>query len=246
MISPEKGIVQPVSSRRTPKLGPLAIMAATEADFQDLRRRMDLPDQRSLFLSRICHCAANPEKPALAGPVMGAPYAVMLLETLRAWGMQKLLFYGWCGSISSRYRTGDIILPDSAIIDEGTSRHYQQQDGAMVAPHPGLRRLLGDALTGKSIQHGSGRVWSTDGIFRETPDLVKRFQNQGAVAVDMELSALLSVSLFHALSMVAILVVSDELFDMTWRPGFNRPEFKLSRNRVCDLIAQLNGNAFHE
>ncbi len=221
-------------------------MAATEADFNDLRRRMDLPDCRNLFLSRLCYCAVDQDKPALVGPFMGAPYAVMLMETLRVWGVQKLLFYGWCGSISSQFRSGDIILPDSAIIDDGTSRHYQQQVGATVRPNAELRRKLGDALNESSIRHSRGRIWSTDGIFRETPTLVKRFQNQGAVAVEMELSALLSAALFHAVPCAAILVVSDELFNLQWRPGFNRPEFKMSRGKVCDLLAQLNGNAFHE
>ena len=179
-----------------------------------------------------------------AGNVLA--YAVMLMETLRAWGMRKLLFYGWCGSISSRFRCGGVILPDSAIIDEGTSPHYQREMGAAISPHAGLRNVLGKALNGLSIQHSGGRVWSTDGIFRETPTQVQRFQLQGAVAVDMELSALLSVALFHAVPSAAILVVSDELFDLQWRPGFNRSEFKQSRSRVCDLFAQLDGNAFHE
>lgn len=246
MIPPEKGIVQPVSSGRTPKLGPVAIMAATEADFKDLRRRMDLPDHRNLFLSRLCHCAADHGKPALVGPVMGAPYAVMLMETLRAWGAKKLVFYGWCGSISNRYRAGDIILPDSAIIDEGTSPHYQREIGTTVSPNDDLRDELENALDGRSIGHFSGRIWSTDGIFRETPIRVKHFRHLGAVAVDMELSALLSVALFHAMPATAILVVSDELFDLEWRPGFNREEFKTSRGRVCDLLAQLDGNAFHD
>jgi len=220
-------------------------MAATEADFQDLRREMGLPDHRKLFLSRLCYCAADLARPMLVGPVMGAPYAVMLLETLHAWGMKKLLFYGWCGSISVGYRSGDIILPDSAIIDEGTSRHYHQQVGASVNPDVGLRTALGTAFDGQSIRHDSGRIWTTDGIYRETPSRVEYFQNQGAVAVDMELSALLSVALFLAVPTAAVLVVSDELFDLQWRPGFNRTEFKSSRGRVCDLLAQINEDAIH-
>ncbi len=246
MTLPEKGIVQPVRTRRSPELGPLAIMAATEADFRDLRRSMDLQDHRNLFLSRLCFCAADHGKPALVGPVMGAPYAVMLMETLLAWGVKKLLFYGWCGSISSRFQTGDILLPDGAIVDEGTSRHYHREIGETVTPHAGLHNVLGKALDERSIRHSSGRIWSTDGIFRETPSLVKRFQHQGAVAVDMELSALLSVALFHAVPVAGILVISDELFDLKWRPGFNRSEFKTSRGRVCDLLAQWNGNGLHE
>lgn len=246
MTPTEPGIVQPVSSRHNPKLGPLAIMAATEADFQALRRRMDLPHGCKLFLSRVCYCEDDPGKPALVGPVMGAPYAVMLMEVLRVWGIGKMIFYGWCGSIISRYRSGDILLPDSAVIDEGTSQHYQQETGSTVYPQDGLRRALSAVFDSRSIPHHGGLVWSTDGIFRETPYRVKRFRKLGAVAVDMELSALLSAASFHAIPLAAVLAVSDELFDLKWRPGFKGRAFKASRTLICDQLAQLNGNGFHE
>ncbi len=241
----EEGIVQPVIGRRPPKTGPLAIMAATQADVESLRRRMDLPDHRQLLMSRLHYNAADHNTPALIGPVMGAPYAVMLMETLHAWGMKQMLFYGWCGSINRRYRSGDIILPDSAIIDEGTSLHYKQKLGATVHSHRALRTALGEAL-GDPVRHRIGKVWSTDGIFRETPTLVKRFQSEGAVAVDMELSALLSAALFLSVPLAAVLVVSDELFDLKWRPGFSTLAFKTSRGSVCDQLAQMNGNWPHE
>ncbi|MEJ2157213.1 MAG: nucleoside phosphorylase [Desulfobacteraceae bacterium] len=245
MATIEQGIVQPVAGRHTPKLGPLAIMAATEADFQDLRSRMDLPNECKLLLSRICYRQADPGKPSLVGPVMGAPYAVMLMEVLHAWGIHEMLFYGWCGSTSSAIRSGDILLPDGAVIDEGTSRHYQQETGATVHPQDGLRSVLKDALESRSVPLHSGLVWTTDGIFRETPSRVKWFQAQGAVAVDMELSALISAALFLDIALASVLLVSDELFDLQWHPGFKSGEFKASRTLVCDLLSQINGNWFH-
>ena len=39
----ERGIVRPVRGKRAPKLGPLAILAATEADLRSLRKRLNLP-----------------------------------------------------------------------------------------------------------------------------------------------------------------------------------------------------------
>lgn len=246
MIPADKGIVQPISDRRTPKLGSVAVMAATQADFEELRRHLGLPRQRNLFLSRLCYCEDDDTKPSLVGPVMGAPYAAMLLETLYAWGVEKLIFYGWCGSIDSQIRSGDIILPDSAIIDEGTSAHYHKETGATVHPNGALRSVLSDACDNRSIRQSSGRIWTTDGIFRETPERVERFQSEGAVGVDMELSALCSVALFHDLPLAAVLVVSDELFDLQWRPGFKQPEFKVSRARVCETLVEIIKDGFHE
>lgn len=246
MNTPEEGIVRPVTNDRTPRLGPLVIMVATEGDCKILRRSMGLPDQRPLFLSRIHYNSADQSQPALVGPVIGAPYAGMVLETLRSWGASSIVFYGWCGSISKAYRIGDILIPDSAIVDEGTSLHYLQAPGATVRPHGGVYGQLGKTLHRQAISHKTGRVWSTDGIFRETPSRVEKFKKRGCVAVEMELSALFSISKYYELSLAALLVVSDELFDMQWRPGFKDEKFKSSKRLVHEILLERHGSLFHE
>ena len=70
---------------------------------------------------------------------MGAPYAVMILETLAAWGAKQVIFLGWCGAISATVSIGDILVPTLAWIDEGTSRAY--------SPKPVKARSPSDALT---------------------------------------------------------------------------------------------------
>jgi len=58
----------------------------------------------------------------VVGPFVGAPYAAMLLETLIAWDVEKIIFFGWCGAISHDVKIGDIIIPThrSIIIKEMT------------------------------------------------------------------------------------------------------------------------------
>lgn len=236
MTTSEDGIVRPVCNPGTPVLGPLAIMAATDADFQFLCRKLRLPDTRSVFLSTIRFDAADPTSPTLAGPLLGSPYAVMMLETLQAWGVRTIIFVGWCGSVSSCLHSGDILVPDSAVIDEGTSLHYGQHSGAIVQPHDHLCDSLEKFVGQQDITYCKGRVWTTDGVFRETPSQIQKYQAQGAVAVEMELSALFSAAQFYALSLAALLIVSDELFTMQWRPGFKEKRFKQSRTAVCELL----------
>jgi len=242
----EDGIVRPVFTDRSPRLGPVAIMVATAADFEVLHKRLILPDGRKLFLSRIAFDAHDPRAPSLVGPLMGAPYAVMVFETLAAWGVQTVLFLGWCGSVNSSLRNGDIVLPDSAIVDEGTSLHYHQVTGAIVRPHAEPFEALQQALIQRQANHCAGRVWSTDGIFRETPAQISKFKAQGAVAVEMEVSALFSSAQFYDLTMAALLVVSDELFDDQWRPGFKTEMFKASRLLACDLLTDICRRVNHD
>jgi purine-nucleoside phosphorylase len=246
MMPREEGVVRPTATDHTPKLGPLAIFAATGADLQTLRRNLKLPDTRHLYLSGIYYDSNNLKSPALVGPMMGAASAVMVLETLRVWGVRTIVFVGWCGSISTQLCTGDILLPDSAVVDEGTSPHYGQETGAIVYPHDKLCDLLSKSLLKRQIVHCAGRVWSTDGIFRETPTQIKKFQNKGALAVEMEVSALCSAAEFYALSFAALLIVSDELSILQWRPGFKDKVFKQARIAVCNFLTERYRSLDHD
>ena len=246
MMHGEDGVVRPIATGHTPKLGPLAIIVATGTDLQILRRNLKLPDTRRLYLSGLYYDSTDLKSPALVGPLMGAACAVMVLETLRAWGVQSIVFVGWCGSISSQLRTGDILLPDGAIVDEGTSLHYGQKTGSIVNPDGKLCDRLNKSLQESKITYCMGLVWSTDGIFRETPTQIKKFQSRGALAVEMELSALCSAAGFYALSFAALLIVSDELFTLQWRPGFKDKAFKQARNTVCNFLTERYRSLDHD
>ena len=236
----DDAIVRPVRTKRTPALGPLALMAASELDVQILRDSLDLPDSRLLYMSRVHYNAVDPNQPVVVGPIMGAPYAVMLLEILRSWGVRKAFFFGWCGSIDPETRIGDIIIPSGAWINEGTSVHYGQSIDAPVQPDSVFEQmlLLGMQQRQKTFHHGL--IWTTDAIFRETRSQIRRFQQLKALAVEMELSALLSAAAFYGVPMAGVLTVSDELFTFQWRPGFKTEAFKQSRLAACRLLIDLS------
>ena len=94
-------------------------------------------------------------------------------------------------------------------------------------------------LQQRRITFHSGSIWTTDAIFRETRAQLHRYQQLGAIAVEMELSALLSAAAFYGFAMAAILTVSDELFTFQWQPGFKTEAFKLSRGAVCGVLIDL-------
>ena len=49
----------------------------------------------------------------------------------------------------------------------------------------------------------------------------------------MELSAILTVAAFREMEAAGVLVVSDELSDFQWRPGFKTPAFTTAREKAC-------------
>jgi purine-nucleoside phosphorylase len=106
-------------------------------------------------------------------------------------------------------------------------------------PDQTIRTLAAETLDAEDVEFKQGAVWTTDGVFRETPSKVRSFRDKGAVAVEMEFSALLSAAVFYRLSLTGVMVVSDELFTGKWRPGFKENAFALARDRMVRSVAAL-------
>jgi len=239
-MSQQDAIIIPRKTGRSPDVGPLAAIVSTSGDLALFSRFLKIKenDFQRLFISRLFPGSERNGQPTLAGPVIGAPYAVMLLETLIAWGVRRVIFVGWCGAIDETVSIGDVIIPTAAIIDEGTSRHYGVTAPGVKAPGP-LCAELREALSSGGHSFHAGKVWTTDGVYRETAEKVKAHQAQGALAVEMETSALFAVGHFRQIDLGVVLVVSDELSDSRWQPGFKNPLFSQTRRMVCRMVIDL-------
>ena len=233
-------IIQPRRSKGAPRLGPAAVLAATGPDLRRLRDRLGFGADpgRPLHIGRLYTASESLPGLSLAGPMVGAPYAVMVAEALIAWGSRRLIFLGWCGSIVEQVAIGDLVLATSAFIDEGTSRHYLP-DPCRSAASPALARIISDGCAAGGIRIHAGAVWTTDAPYRETPDQVLDYRRRGALAVEMEVSALYSVAAFRRVEAAALLVVSDDLSSLRWAPGFNDPRFALGREAAADIIGRI-------
>jgi purine-nucleoside phosphorylase len=243
-VQNNEAVVNPIKSRSSPDIGPVAVMAATRADLYCLCELLNFSkdDFQRLFMSRLYFDRRNPGGLSVTGPFVGAPYAVMLLETLIAWGARQIIFIGWCGAISDKVKIGDLILPTSVYIDEGTSKHYGTgANFQLQATFPMLAKIR-QVLNNHNSDFHEGAVWTTDAVYRETRREVATHQQNGILAVEMEISALYSVALFRGVDLAGILVVSDELSSLNWRPGFKHERFRQSRKNACRLIKELLRN----
>ncbi len=227
----DTAIVNPVVNKRSPKLGAAALMVSPKPDLKYCRRQLHYSADNyfHLYLSRLYYQKKNQQGLSLVGPMVGSPYAAMVLESLIAWGCRNIFFFGWCGSIDPKVKTGDIIIPTQAVIDEGTSRHYLNEKTESVQPAAGLSKVLTNAFDTAGINTHKGPIWTTDGVYRETKQKVLHYQKQGVIGVEMELSALLSVASFRKVDVAGLLVVSDELSTLTWQPGFKSSAFQKGR-----------------
>jgi len=234
-------IVKPVKGKHSPPLGPVAVMAATKPDIKLLIPALGLTHAkpRPLFTGSLYAAGDDLPGVSLAGPFLGAPHAAMVMETLVSWGARQLIFMGWCGSVAEGVNIGDVVIPTGGIVDEGTSPHYNVAAGNISRPAATVVDRLRGFLKAESIEFHEGLVWTTDGAFRETPEKVLHFKRRQALAVEMEVSCLFSVAKHLGVDAAGILVVSDELFSLTWSPGFRKAAFKESRVRAVQIVEKL-------
>jgi len=243
-VKTDDAITYPVIGHGFPEPGPIGLMVASLNDLQALCRlfQINAEEYYALYMSRLYVVSSDGMRFCIVGPLLGAPYAAIILETLIAGGVTKIVFWGWCGAVSSEVKIGDIIVPNGSFIDEGTSRHYGADFASVAAPSSEMTKKIKETLTHHRLGFHEGAVWTTDAIFRETRAKVEKFQSQGVLAVEMETSALCSVGRYRGVKVGALLVVSDELATYTWIPGFKDQRFKQNRRQACNVMGTLCQN----
>ena len=133
----------------------------------------------------------------------GAPQAVDTIETLAVLGVKRVVTVGMCGGFSEKVAVGDILVPDKAFVEEGTSLlYYEQIDFAR--PDEQLFEQLQNIPEAKVLP-----IVTTDAVYRQTFYKEQLWREKGAVAVDMETSALWSVGKFLGLQVASVLMISD-------------------------------------
>lgn len=229
-------LINPKKSRSEPSIDTLALLIPIPGDFQRMNR---LCSQAGALcfknnLLRVYQSAESLRKITVAGPAVGAPQAIMILEKLIVLGARRVILLGWAGGLSPTLSPGDIILPDEAISEEGTSRHYS--DEIRSRPSYSLLNDLKKDMKQEGLSYRQGPIWTTDAPYRETIDKLKELQSQGVLGVDMETSALFTVSAFRGIEAAALLIVSDDLSKMTWHHGFQDPKFLQARKQMIRFL----------
>ena len=241
-------IVPPLGQRNAKSVGPAALMVSTDPDMGLIRQGFGKWQSRAFFNSSLLVKKDDPLGMSVTGPFIGAPYGVMLLESLIAQGARAVIVLGWCGSLSQDLVPGDLVVVEKALVDEGTSLHYMDLSlsGDLPAVHAdgGLTATLVDALGTAGLEVApQTSIWTTDAIYRETPEKVAWYKDRGACAVEMECSALFAAAGFRKIPIAALLVVSDSLArgDGAWDPGFHKKRFKAMRKQAIGVAMALTG-----
>ena len=147
--------------------------------------------------------------------MVGAPACVCCFEEIVAMGAKKFVLFGSCGVLDSDKVKDSIIIPVSAVRDEGTSYHY-------LAPSPEIGadaravELLEKILTDCGYSYVKGKTWTSDAIYRETLSAIEERRQEGCLAVEMECASMLAVSKYRHIPFIQFLYGADDLSSETW------------------------------
>ena len=112
-------------------------------------------------------------------------------------------------------KVGEIIVPISAVRDEGTSYHYIEPSREVECNKETVEKVV-SCLKEIGIPFKTGKTWTNDAIYRETPDMVERRRNEGCITVEMEAAAFFAVSQYYHIPLAQLLYAGDDVSGEEW------------------------------
>jgi uridine phosphorylase len=146
---------------------------------------------------------------------VGSAVAAGFLEECIALGARKILVCGGAGVLDRAISQGHLLLPTSAVRDEGLSYHYLPP-AAEVAPDARAVAALEKVLQARKAPFMRGKTWSTDGLYRETRGKIARRRTQGCLSVEMEAAGLFAVAQFRKVQVAQLLYGGDDVSGQAW------------------------------
>lgn len=176
----------------------------------------------------------NKKRVAIVLGFLGAAGSAGLLEELIALGCKKFIVCQGAGILRKDINIGKLIVPTSAIRDEGVSYHYMEPSRE-VKCNIKVISAIEKVLNSKGIDYLKGKTWTTDGFYRETKDKLDFRISEGCVTVEMEAAAFFAVSGFREVLLGEILYSGDDLNGEQW----NFREWN-SRKDIREILVDIS------
>ncbi|PKO14086.1 MAG: uridine phosphorylase [Chloroflexi bacterium HGW-Chloroflexi-10] len=168
---------------------------------------------------------------------VGAAGSAAFLEELIAYGFNKFIVCGGAGVLRKDIAVGHLIIPVSAVRDEGVSYHYLAP-AREVECNPQVVEKIEAGLNEFGIDYIKAKTWTTDSFYRETEKKIELRKSEGCVTVEMEAAAFFAVARFRNVKLGQILYGGDDLSSVTWdnRKWHDRTEI---RENLVDIAIRV-------
>lgn len=187
----------------------------------------------------IYRFADDPDVLLTLGQV-GCPACAGNLDLFHAMGITKAMFCGGGGVLDRNIEVGQILVVDGAIRDEGFSCQYIAPSRVIYADKDTNEKII-RYLKKNDIPFLQGLTWTTDAIFRETPDRIALRKAEGAKIVEMEQAGCIAVAQFRHFSYGALIYGGDDLSGEEWsnRGWRSREGIRYDLVHLCRKLLEL-------
>ncbi len=152
---------------------------------------------------------------ALFHPGVGGPLAAAFLEEVVARGCRKFIACGGAGVLQREIAVGRLIVPVSAVRDEGASYHYLPPSREVNASPEGIAAIERTLLR-HQVDYLLAKTWTTDAVYRETVDKAHARIAEGCLTVEMEAATFFAVAQFRGVQFAQILYGGDAVIREGW------------------------------
>ncbi len=180
-------------------------------DREEIFEELVIPGENPVPIYRFTE---DPEVLLTLGQV-GCPACAGNLDLFHAMGITKVMFCGGGGVLDRNIEVGQILVVDGAIRDEGFSYQYIAPSRVIRTDQETKEKII-NYLKENDIPYLQGLTWTTDAIFRETPERIALRKEEGAKIVEMEQAGCIAVARFRHFSYGALIYGGDDLSGEEW------------------------------
>ena len=147
----------------------------------------------------------------------------------------NIIRIGTAGSLDENIKVGDLFVVDEVIRGDGVTPYYVDKNFKTVADKK-IAHTLYEVGKGLGLNIHRGKAWTTDALLRETREIVEAKRKEGAQAVDMVSSTLLTIAQTYNIKAGSILAVSDNV--ITGEMGFMNPLYYMAESNLVAIALE--------
>lgn len=150
-------------------------------------------------------------------------------------GIKNIIRIGTCGAMDENIKVGDLVVVDKVIRGDGVTPYYVDKDFQTIADKK-ITDTLYEIAKSMGVTIHRGTAWTTDALLRETREIVEAKRKEGAIAVDMVSSTLLTIAQTYNVKAGSILAVSDNV--ITGEMGFMNPLYYMAETKLIEIALE--------
>lgn len=144
---------------------------------------------------------------------MRVPPGTVILEgvmrCLAFTNVDTVIGLGTCGGLQEDIACGQIVIADSAKAGDCLSMHYGFEYGDIISASEDLSSSLYEFIKRRGQAVDRGTIVTTGAVFRETDELIRTWQQEGLLGVELEAASQFAIAKYMGLRTAMALFVTD-------------------------------------